>query len=135
MSLRGFAGAVVLSFAVASTVLAAPAPGAPQDPAPAQQQQPPPAAEGDEEQAPVYEEQVVVTASKTEETLVNAPASVSVITTETIQNNASSSYADLLRGVPGVNVTQAVETRGADEERRLCTSAVASFGFAVSSDA
>ena len=110
MSIRGLAGAVVLSFAFVSAALAAPpAPGDPQDPAqpqPRQQPPPPPAAEGDEEQAPVYEEQVVVTASKTEETLVNAPASVSVITTQTIQNNASSSYADLFRGVPGVNVTQ-----------------------------
>lgn len=57
-------------------------------------------------ESPVYEEQVVVTASKTEEALVNAPASVSLITTQTIQNNASASYADLFRGVPGVNVTQ-----------------------------
>ena len=107
MSLRGLAGAVVLSVAFVSAAVAAPPPvaGPPQDPAPPQQ--PPPATEeGDAEQAPVYEEQVVVTASKTEETLVNAPASVSVITTETIQNNASSSYADLFRGVPGVNVTQ-----------------------------
>jgi iron complex outermembrane receptor protein len=56
--------------------------------------------------SPVYREQVVVSASKTEEALVNAPASVSLINTQTIQNNASTSYADLFRGVPGVNVTQ-----------------------------
>ena len=31
-------------------------------------------------QTPIYEEQVVVTASRTEEQLVNAPAAVSVVT-------------------------------------------------------
>lgn len=80
----------------------------PQDP-PQEQQKPdqpaaPPAE--DEEQQPVYEEQVVVTASRTEQALVNAPASVSLIGGETLQNNASTSYADLFRSVPGLNVTQ-----------------------------
>ena len=37
---------------------------------------------------------------------MNAPASVSIITSQTIVNSASTSYADLFRGVPGVNVTQ-----------------------------
>jgi outer membrane receptor protein involved in Fe transport len=55
---------------------------------------------------PVYNEQVVVTASKNEEALVNAPAAVSLISSQAIVNTASASYADLLRSVPGVNVTQ-----------------------------
>ncbi len=58
------------------------------------------------EESPVYKEQVVVTASKTEQALVNAPATVSLIAGETLQNNASTSYADLFRAVPGLNVTQ-----------------------------
>jgi outer membrane receptor protein involved in Fe transport len=57
-------------------------------------------------QTPIYEEQVVVTASKTEEQLVNAPAAVSVVSSETIQNSPATNIGDLLRAVPGVNVTQ-----------------------------
>ncbi len=57
-------------------------------------------------EAPVYEEQVVVTASKTEEKLVNAPATVSLVSTETIQQSPGTNYADLLRTVPGLNVSQ-----------------------------
>ncbi|HKC56301.1 MAG TPA: TonB-dependent receptor [Vicinamibacterales bacterium] len=66
-----------------------------------------------------YQEQVVVTASKTEEQLVNAPAAVSVISTETIQNSPATNIGDLLRAVPGVNVSQVsardinITTRGA----------------------
>ncbi len=52
------------------------------------------------------EEQVVVTASKSEGTLVNAPATVSIITAETIQNSPATNIGDLLRAVPGMNVTQ-----------------------------
>ena len=48
-----------------------------------------------------YEEQVVVTASRTEEQLVNAPAAVSVVTTETIQNSPATNIGDLLRGGAG----------------------------------
>jgi len=58
----------------------------------------------DEQQ--VYEDQIVVTASKSEQALVNAPATVSLITNETLQNSGSTSIADLFRAVPGVNVTQ-----------------------------
>ena len=71
------------------------------------------------DQNPTYEEQVVVTASKSEEQLVNAPAAVSVISTETIQNSPATNIGDLLRAVPGVNVTQTsardinITTRGA----------------------
>jgi outer membrane receptor protein involved in Fe transport len=58
------------------------------------------------EESPVYKEQIVVSASKAEEALVNAPAAVSLINSQTIINTASSSYADVFRSVPGVNVTQ-----------------------------
>lgn len=53
-----------------------------------------------------FEEQVVVTASRSDQQLVNAPASVSLVTSETIQNSPATNIGDLLRAVPGVNVTQ-----------------------------
>ena len=77
-----------------------PATPAPQpSPAPAQPPLPEP-------ELPVYEEQVVVTASRTEQKLVNAPATVSLISSQAIENMPAQNYADLLRTVPGVNVTQ-----------------------------
>ena len=51
-----------------------------------------------------FEEQVVVTASRAEEQLVNAPAAVSVITTATIESSPATNIGDLLRAVPGMNV-------------------------------
>ena len=72
-----------------------------------------------EDAAPAFEEQVVVTASRVEEQLVNAPAAVSLINSATIQNSPATNIGDLLRSVPGVNVTQVsardvnVNTRGA----------------------
>lgn len=59
-----------------------------------------------DEEAPAYEEQVVVTASRSEESLVNAPAAVSVITASKIQHSPAANVGDLLRSVPGVNVAQ-----------------------------
>ena len=66
-----------------------------------------------------YEEQVVVTASRSEQQLVNAPAAVSLVTAQTIQNSPATNIGDLLRTVPGLNVTQTsardinLTTRGA----------------------
>jgi outer membrane receptor protein involved in Fe transport len=58
------------------------------------------------EEAPRYEEQVVVTASKVEQQLINAPATVSVISAQTLASKPAQDYAGLFRAVPGVNVTQ-----------------------------
>ena len=101
---RHLAGAVLFAFALAVPAHARQAPTDPQRPQPPAEQKPetPQVPEG----SPVYEEQVIVTASKTEQALVNAPATVSLITNQTIVNNGSTSYADLFRAVPGVNVTQ-----------------------------
>jgi outer membrane receptor protein involved in Fe transport len=55
---------------------------------------------------PKYEDQVVVTASRLEQKLVNAPATVTLISSQTIASAPSASYAELMRGVPGMNVTQ-----------------------------
>jgi iron complex outermembrane receptor protein len=68
-------------------------------------QQAPPAQDADDQ--PVsFEEQVVVTASRSEQQLVNAPAAVSLVTAQTIQNSPATNVGDLLRTVPGVNVVQ-----------------------------
>jgi outer membrane receptor for ferrienterochelin and colicin len=57
-------------------------------------------------ESPKYEDQVIVTASRVEQKLVNAPATVSLISAQTIASAPSASYAELMRGVPGMNVTQ-----------------------------
>src|SRR5690349_4481508 len=113
MSLRLGAGAVLLSLVCAQPAAARQSTSGqnapPQDKKTTDQQpasQNPSDQPGDTDQNPVYSEQVVVSASKNEEALVNAPASVSIIPSQTIVNSASTSYADLFRGVPGVNVTQ-----------------------------
>jgi iron complex outermembrane receptor protein len=52
------------------------------------------------------EEVHVESASKVETTLVNAPATMSVVTAETLATNPAQNYADLLRAVPGMNAIQ-----------------------------
>jgi outer membrane receptor protein involved in Fe transport len=78
----------------------------PTPPPQGQQQQPPAPKPEEEEQPPVYEEQVVVSASKTEQQLVNAPATMSVVTSDMITSTPATNYAELLRSVPGVNIAQ-----------------------------
>ena len=99
---RCLPGALVLVLVGVTPTMARQTPAAP----PAQQPEQKPEQVQAPEESPVYKEQVVVTASKTEQALVNAPATVSLIAGETLQNNASTSYADLFRAVPGLNVTQ-----------------------------
>ncbi len=66
-----------------------------------------------------YSETVVVTASRVEQQLINVPATLSVVTSDTIENSPAQDYADLMRTVPGVNVAQTsardinISTRGA----------------------
>ena len=94
----------------------------------AQPQKQQPASQGD--QAPAFEEQVVVTASRVEEQLVNAPAAVSVINSATIQNSPATNIGDLLRSVPGVNVTQ-VSARDVNVNSRGATSTLATSQLAL----
>lgn len=68
--------------------------------------QPPPQPPPADEQPPIYTEAVVVTASKVEQQLVNAPATVSVVSSDVIQSSPATNYAELLRSVPGMNITQ-----------------------------
>lgn len=51
-------------------------------------------------------ETIVVSASKVESTITNAPATMSVITADAIQSNPAQNFGDLLRSVPGLNVIQ-----------------------------
>src|SRR5687768_1367951 len=92
------------------------------------QNQAPPAPQGD--QPPAFEEQVVVTASRVEEQLVNAPAAVSVVNSATIQNSPATNVGDLLRVVPGVNVTQ-VSARDINITTRGATSTLATSQLAL----
>jgi iron complex outermembrane receptor protein len=91
---------MMMRLALLSAVLAVAAP------VHAQQQPQSPPEPPAEEQAITFEEQVVVTASRSEQQLVNAPAAVSLVTTQTIQNSPATNVGDLLRSVPGVNVMQ-----------------------------
>src|SRR5688572_6350190 len=112
---------VRLLLCAASLMLAAPAF--------AQQQPPPPPPENPDE--PVsYEEQVVVTASRGEQQLVNAPATVTLITSETIQNSPAINIGDLLRAVPGLNVSQA-SARDVNLTTRGATSTLATSQLAL----
>ena len=91
---------MLLVFTLAApTVVRAQAAGQPPPQPPPQPTQPP-------QEPPVYEEQVVVTASKVEQQLVNAPATVSVVTADVIASTPATNYAELLRSVPGVNLSQ-----------------------------
>ena len=94
------------------------------------QQNPPAQAAQNPDEPPSYEEQVVVSASKGEEQLVNAPAAVSIITSETIQNSPATNIGDLLRAVPGVNVTQ-VSARDVNLTSRGATSTLSTSQLAL----
>lgn len=57
-------------------------------------------------QAPEVQETIVVTASRTEQQLHDVPASISVLSSEDIEQIPADDYGDLLRNIPGVNVSQ-----------------------------
>jgi iron complex outermembrane receptor protein len=115
MIVRLFAAGLVLALAAPVAAQSS----SPAEPAASQASSKPQDTQTPEQQPVVYEEQVVVSASKAEQQLVNAPAAVSVITTETIQNSPATNMGDLLRAVPGLNVSQTsardvnITTRGA----------------------
>ncbi|HUF24570.1 MAG TPA: TonB-dependent receptor [Vicinamibacterales bacterium] len=76
------------------------------------------------------EEHVVVSATKVEQQLVNAPATITVIGLRALEVSASQSYADLLRNVPGVNITQ-VSARDVNITPRGSTSTLSTNQLAV----
>jgi outer membrane receptor protein involved in Fe transport len=76
------------------------------------------------------EEQVVVTASRSEEQLINAPAAVSVINTAAIESSPATNIGELLRAVPGMNVTQ-VSARDVNITTRGATSTLSTSQLAL----
>src|SRR3989304_3406515 len=60
----------------------------------------------DEQQVRRRETIEVGSASKTQQALIDAPATMSVVTADTIASSPAQNYGDLLRSVPGLNVTQ-----------------------------
>ena len=119
---------MLVRFVTAGLVLALAIPASAQQPA---AQQPAPADQPQDPDRPVsFEEQVVVTASRTDEQLVNAPASVTVITSETIQTSPGTNMGDLLRAVPGINVTQ-LTARDVNITTRGATSTLATSQLAL----
>jgi len=72
-----------------------------------------------DEVPPPYSEVMEVTASRVEQPLLDAPVAVSIIDRQQIETSPADNFADLLRGVPGVNAIQnatsdvVVRTRGA----------------------
>lgn len=59
-----------------------------------------------EQEVQNIEETVVVTASRTEQLLLESPVATSVIDAADIALSPAKTYADLMRGVPGLNITQ-----------------------------
>ena len=118
----------------------APAPGGPppaaapragqaqtQTPPPTQTPTPPPAQKPPD---PTFKENVVVSASKTEQQLVDAPATMTVIGPKQLDTAPSNNYADLLRAVPGLNITQ-ISARDINVNSRAATSSLATAQLAV----
>ena len=93
-------------------------------------QQSPPGQPPEEEKAPTFEEQVVVSASRSEQALINAPAAVTLITSQTLQTSPGSNMGDLLRAVPGMNVTQ-TSSRDVNITTRGATSSLATSQLAL----
>jgi len=76
------------------------------------------------------EEVVVVTASRIESTVVNAPATVSVIGSDVIASAPAQNYGDLLRNVPGLNVIQ-MSARDINITSRQATSTLSNSQLAL----
>jgi outer membrane receptor protein involved in Fe transport len=92
---------------------------------------PPPPAQGQPPPEPIqYKETVVVSASKTEQQLVDAPATMTVIGPKVLEVAPSGNYADLLRNVPGINITQ-ISARDVNVTSRGSTSSLATSQLAV----
>jgi outer membrane receptor protein involved in Fe transport len=102
-----------------------------QPPQPSQQkpeQQKPEQQKPDE--PPTYEETVVVTSSRTEQQLINSPVTMTVITARAIENAPTRNFAELLRAVPGLNLTQ-VSARDINVTTRAATGTLATGQLAL----
>ncbi len=102
-------------------------PPPPQPPAPAA---PPTTPPQKPDELPNYDETVVVTGSKGEVKLVDAVPTMSVITSQTIETAPSANFAELLRTIPGVNITQ-VSARDINVTSRAATGTLATGQLAL----
>jgi iron complex outermembrane receptor protein len=96
---------------------------------PAQQPEKKPEQEKPEEPQK-YEETVVVSGSRTEQQLINAPVTMSVITAAAIENAPTRNFAELLRSIPGLNLTQ-VSARDINVTSRAATGTLATGQLAL----
>ena len=83
-----------------------------------------------EEEPQKYEETVVVSGSKTEQKLIDAAVTMTVITADTIENAPTRNFADLLRSTPGLNATQ-VSARDINVTTRSATGTLATGQLAL----
>jgi len=70
------------------------------------------------------EDIIVITASRTEQRLQDAPAAMTVITAKELETAPADDFGDLLRNVPGVNVTQ-ISARDINITSRASTGSLA----------
>ncbi len=82
------------------------------------------AAEQEVEDLERIEDVVVVTASRTEQRLQEAPASMTVISARELETAPVDDFGDVLRNVPGVNVTQ-ISARDINVTSRAATNSLA----------
>jgi len=82
------------------------------------------------DEPPKFEETVVVSASRAEEKLIDAPATMSVITADAIATAPTQNFAELLRSIPGVNITQ-VSARDINVTSRAATGTLATGQLAL----
>ena len=72
----------------------------------------------------------MVTATRTEVQILDAPATVSVITSDIIANSPAQNFGDLLSSVPGMNVSQ-TSARDINLTTRGATSTLATSQLAL----
>jgi outer membrane receptor protein involved in Fe transport len=75
-------------------------------------------------------ETVTVSASKVESALINAPATMTVVSSEVLASTSAQNYGDLLRSVPGVNVIQ-MSARDVNLTSREATSTLSNSQLVV----
>jgi iron complex outermembrane receptor protein len=119
-----------VALAVALSAVTAPVVRAQQPPATPTPAQPPAQPTEPKPDDPKYEETVVVSASRTEEKLINAPATMTVIGSQTIASAPTQNFAELLRTVPGLNITQ-VSARDINVTSRGATGTLATGQLAL----
>ncbi|HMF61956.1 MAG TPA: TonB-dependent receptor [Vicinamibacterales bacterium] len=79
---------------------------------------------------PTYEETVVVSGSRAQEKLVNTPVTMTVIGPRQIESATSQNFAELLRTVPGLNITQ-TSARDINVTSRAATGTLATGQLAL----